>query len=632
MLNFKQVLSLVWRDQRYRDHVVVWLGFLLLLYCYHLIFGQFFPTRNGTMGHDWSWTIPSYLIGAVPYYDPNFSFANFFSFGFGAGASPIGCHAGAGYGFSFFPHTPAPYLMLFGASPVTVAYLQFLLFASIGFWGMYVLLYQNMGLSRAMAFLGAAMFMFNGFYAHRIVIGHPYHALMLVPLLAYCLTNQAKTDGRGIRHTLLWGVFAGITAYYAYSFKVIIVIVAFMLSLLALLAISLFQRGGFVPLTLRSVIAIAVAVGLAFQSLYGMFNAHGLGIAVAQRISYSFPVFKDVGTTLHLLFEMLFLAPADIEQSYQAGILNQGILQERHELEYGITLVPLMLLLTYLISVVRKWLYTDSWVQMRLTRSQALYVAAIVLIFLFPIIYTTDFPSLLPIIKGTPLINATTSPQRTYFVFVVLIPVLAVLALSKFNLRKLAWPVTIVSLSGVVLTTVWKDREFYHNQPYDPKPIQVTHAKLKEGWKLPKIVSIGILTDGAGGLVHNQMVEAHMFLEGVQHMGCYIPGYSSVPIEYIGTLHPGSIWDETDGHFNIKNPACNTWPKENNCRPGDHFKVEQREWVDQYINHKNFPIEVPDKMRRAANINAIAYFAVTFYLLGVALNGFLLFCRSVKSK
>jgi hypothetical protein len=115
-------------------------------------------------------------------------------------------------------------------------------------------------------------------------------------------------------------------------------------------------------------------------------------------------------------------------------------------------------------------------------------------------------------------------------------------------------------------------------------------------------------------------------------MGCYIPGYSSVPTEYIGKLHPGSIWDVTDGHFNIKNPVCNSWPRENNCRPGDHFKVEQREWVEQYINHKNFPMEVPDKVRSAANVSAFAFFAVTIFLLGVMVSRLLLFCRSFKTQ
>lgn len=632
MLNFKQVLSLIWRDQRCRDHLAVWLGFFLLLYCYHLIFGQFFPTKNGTMGHDWSWTIPGYLIGAVAYFDPNFSFADFFSLGFEASASPIGCHSSTGYEFRFFPHTPAPYLMLLGASPTTIAYFQFLLFASIGFWGMFVLLRQIMGLASPMAFLGAAIFMFNGFYAHRIVIGHPYHAVMLVPLLAYCLTVRPKADGRGIRHTLLWGVFAGVVAYYAYSFNVFIVIVAFMLSLLALLAISLFQRGGFVPLALRSAIAIMAAIGLAFQSLYGTFTSHGMDIAIAQRISYPFPAIRDIGTTLGLLFELMFLAPIDIEQSYQAVVLNLGVTQQRHELEYGITLVPLVLLVAFIATAIWRWLQSDVWVSVRLTNSQKLYVVAILLIVLFPIIYTTHFPSLLPIIKSTPLINATTSPQRTYFLFVVLIPVLAVLATSRFNLKRMAWPVVIVLLGGMVVSTAWKDREFYHAQPYDPKPIQAAHEQLKDGWKLPKIEKIGLLTDGAGGLVHDQMVEANLFLEGVQHMGCYIPGYSSVPTEYIGTLHPGSIWGETDGYFNIKNPACNSWPKENNCRPGDHFKVEQREWVEQYISHKNFPMVVPDSVIRASHVSAFSFFAVTIFLLVVALYRFLVFFGLLKTK
>lgn len=604
---------------RQRETLAVLFGFLLLLASYHLIFGQLFPTRNGTLGHDWSWTLPSYLLGSAGYLRPD---ASFFSLEFGAGASPAVCHAAAGYGFSF-PHTPASLLMWLGASPVSIAYIHFLLFAAIGFWGMYILLRQNMGLSRPLAFLGAAMFMFNGFYAHRIIIGHPYYSVMLIPLLAYCLTRSAKAGEAKIGHTLLWGGLAGVTAYYAYTYSVLVVIVAFMLALLALLAIWLYQGGDFPALVARSSIAMLVAAGLAFQSLYSVFTSHGMEIAVSQRISYAFPAFRDIPTNLSVLFEMLFLAPADIEQTYRAGVLNLGIAQQRHELEYGISAVPLVFLLGFLLSAGWKWLQTDEWALASLTWRQRLLAGVIALILLFPIIYTTNFPGLLPLIKKTPLINATTSPQRTYFLFVLLIPVLSVFAFAKFVPRKWAWPVAILSIIGVVVSVAWKDREFYHAQPYDPKPIQEAYGKLKDGWQLPPIGRIGILGDGAGGMVHDQMVEANLFLEGVQHMGCYIPGYSSVPREYVGTLHPGSIWDEQDGYFNIKNPACNSWPRENDCRPGDHFRVEQREWVERYVRYETFPMAVPDKVRRAAYVSALAFLTVFVFLLGNALVRFL---------
>jgi len=609
-------------DKQFADHDLsargvfgVIAAFAALLFVYHLIFGQFFPTRNGTLGHDWSWTIPSYLVGSAAYLQPD---SSLFAFRFGADASPWVCHAAAGFGFSF-PHTPASLLMWLGASPISIAYAHFLLFASIGFWSMFFLLRRVLDISLPLAFLGATLFMFNGFYAHRIIIGHPYYSVMLVPLLAFCLAYSANAEVDKARHTLLWGGLAGVVAYYAYTYSVTVVMVPFMLALLALLALWLLRGGVFYPLLARSIIAMLVAAGIAFQSIYSTVTSQGMEIAVAQRISYAFPGFRDVLTTLRVLFEMLFLAPVDIEQTYMAGILNLGIAQQRHELEYGITAIPLIFLLAYLLRTVWIWLQADNWAPASRTWRQVWLFGFIALILSFPIVYTTYIPGLLPFIKQTPFINATTSPQRTYFLFVLLVPVLSVLALSSFVTRKWVWPVVVVSVIGVVVSIAWKDREFYHAQPYDPKPIQEAHGKLKEGWQLPPIDRIGVLSQGANAWVHDQMVEANLLLDGVQHMGCYIPGYSSTPIEYVGTLHPGSIWDEKDGYFNIKNPACNSWPKENDCRPGDHFKIEQREWVEQYVRYKSFPMQVPDKARWVAYVSAFSFFGVFGSLIGYAL-------------
>lgn len=598
-----------------REWITLFTAFFALLFAYHQIFGQFFPTRNGTLGHDWSWTIPNFLIGAAAYYQPDTSF---FSLKFGAEANPSVCHAAAGYGFSF-PHTPGSLLMWLGVSPVSIAYIHFLLFSAAGFWGMFLWLRRCMDLLLPIALLGAALFMFNGFYAHRIVIGHLYYSVMLVPLLAFCLTSSARRGQNTVGRTLLWGVLAGVVAYYAYVYSVIVVMVAFMLALLALLAIWLFQRGALLPLLLRSSIALAVAAGLAFQSIYSTVTSQGMEVAVAQRVAYSLPVFRDVLTTLRVLFEMLFLAPVDIEQIYLLGISNLGIAQQRHELEYGITLVPLLLLLAYAAWGMWNWLRTDAWVPMNLNWRHLGLAAVILLILMFPIAYTTHFPELLPLIKKTPLINATTSPQRTFFLYVLVIPVFAVLAMARFVPAKWAWPVVVASMIGMVGSVAWKDREFYHAQPYDPKPVQEAHTKMKHGWRLPPIERLGVLSQGTDAWVHDQMVEANLFLQGVQHMGCYIPGYSSVPMEYMGSLHPGSIWDVKDGYFNIKNPACNSWPKENGCRPGDHFKVEQRVWVERYVSYRSFPIQVPDKARWAAEVSAYSFFGVLVFLIGSAL-------------
>jgi hypothetical protein len=602
----------------------VFLTFAILLFVYHLIFGQFFPTNNGTMGHDWSWQIPGFLKGYAGFVksgDPIFSLGLFLP-GFGSGADATVCHASAGYGFSF-PYDVIGlligFLIRFGLNPITIVYVNFLLFAAIGFWGMFILLRSAFGLTLPLAILGAGMFMFNGFYAHRIVIGHPYHGVMLLPLLAYCLfAVPHKTSGSQFPHHLFWGLLAAVTAVYALNYGVQVIIVGFLLTMVALVAIWFFRGGPISVVLIRSVIALVCAAGIVFPTLYS-FKSPAMSVAIAQRVSYSFPAFRDIRDTLGVLAEMLFISPVNIEQTYLSSVVNLGIAQQRHELEYGVTVVPLLILLTAFAVGFVRWLHTESWDLLTLSRRQWLAISIIFLVMLFPLIYTTNFPSLLPLIKKIPLINATTSPQRTFLLYVVLIPMLAVFALRYLLNERLIKLVAPVALAIVVAQTAWKDREFYHAQQYDPAPIQSAHREIKSGGKpLPPIEIIGLLTDKEGNLIHDQMVEANLFLLGVQHLGCYIPGYSSVPVELIGNLHPGSIWDEKDGYLNIKNPACNSWPAENNCQFGGHFTVAQKDWVKRYIKGEPFPMQVPKEVRFAANVSAVSIFAVLFLLSGFA--------------
>lgn len=585
------------------------MAFLALLVSYHLIFSGFFLTRNETLGHDWSWIIPGYLRDYADYLRHGMPF---FSNGelFRLVTSPAACHSPIYYLFSV-PHDLVSWLIaLGGLDPVQLAYAQLLFYASVGYAGMYLLLNRVFALEPPMAVLGAGLFMFNGFYAHRIMIGHLFFSVMLLPLLVYCLTHVPKTPGHRGSRVLLWGVLAGVVAYYAFTLRVSVVIVGFMLGMLGVLAIWLFRGGEIRELAARSGIALVVAVGLAFQWLYATTTSEVDATALAQRVSYALPVFRDLQSAVAVWFDMLFLAPADIEHIYARSVLNHQILQQRHELEFGVSPIPLLLLVYFFARKTMDWLRSDEWGPgvFSLRQWMALVLAALVL--LFPILYTTDFPGLLPLIKRTPLISITTSPQRTYFAYTVLIPMLSVLAVARFFSGRRAWPVTIAALAAVVVFSGWKNRDFYHDQPYDPVPILNAHRDLRNGGQLPPIERIGLLSNEAGQVLHDQMIEANLFLKGVQHMGCYIPAYGSTPVGYLAPLHPGPIREVTEGSLNIKNPACISWPVENGCRPGAHFKVGQEAAVDRYVRYEPFPVVVPDGVRRAAWVSAASFFAV----------------------
>ena len=71
-------------------------------------------------------------------------------------------------------------------------------------------------------------------------------------------------------------------------------------------------------------------------------------------------------------------------------------------------------------------------------------------------------------------------------------------------------------------------------------------------------------------------------------------------------------FDEKDGHFSFFNPSCFLFPKENNCLPGDTFKVSEKEKLNQFTSYQKFDFK-KNKFQIIANY--ISIFTLLFCLL-----------------
>jgi len=98
--------------------------------------------------------------------------------------------------------------------------------------------------------------------------------------------------------------------------------------------------------------------------------------------------------------------------------------------------------------------------------------------------------------------------------------------------------------------------------------------------------------------------------KGYSQLFCYDPifGYRLENFPKKG-LEPGRILKENDGYLNLKNPACYIFPNENNCMPGDHFTIDQKEEAIAFANYKPFVFNIPIRQRIA---NSISLFSLIF--------------------
>ncbi len=304
------------------------------------IFLPYLPTAAGTVGHDYALHFPNLLAAVL--LGPAERFRQH---------SLVLAGAQCG-GFPYFPdpnvaYVSMPQLLVFAVSPMRAVQLTFALFALIGLLGAYALMRHGFRSSRAAAVLAAGLFVFNGFFAYRLLIGHlTFHAFTLMPLMVVALLP----------------IPLGRDTWAAVSVRVCVAgaCLAYM-----------FQSGmihGIPPVLLATTVVLLIH-GLCWLAMAALAAAWRRRRAVAHALcrqagrgavaAVEFPArpvsaarHPGLPTLLRMVAQALFLSPpADALDR----IVNTQWLLERSEWEYGVSVVPgLLIVASVLIALVRR--------------------------------------------------------------------------------------------------------------------------------------------------------------------------------------------------------------------------------------------------------------------------------------
>ena len=151
-----------------------------------LIWLPYLPNRAGLLGVDYGYWLPGLLTGdfwhahapwvAMPWFSPALCAGAPFH------ADPQGAYLSV---------TQA---LTFAIDPVRAVQASFVLYATLGFAGAYVLARWSFSCSRPASFLAASLFALNGMYSARMMVGHlSFAPFMLTPAMAACALGQAGT-------------------------------------------------------------------------------------------------------------------------------------------------------------------------------------------------------------------------------------------------------------------------------------------------------------------------------------------------------------------------------------------------------------------------------------------------------
>lgn len=572
-----------------------WAVALALLAIYALMFLPLLPNEHGAVGADYSEFLPDLLTGYFWFLHNGLSELPWFS--------PSQCGGEPFYGNPQNFYLSVPQLLSFVVSPLLAVQATFLGFALAGYCGAYVLLRRSFATSSAAAVLGGALFMFNGFYLARMLIGHlAFHCYMLLPALAAALLPPPRHALRLAEVVLRLGAAALLLAMIIQGGMV----QALPPSLLSLLVVGLIHAGWcgwrwFPPLGL-----LAAGLGAAALSAAKL-TAELAYLAQFQRNLYPLPGIPGLAMVPALAFRTLFLLPpADPE-----GIVANGAwAQTRAEWEYSVSPVPLLFIGAALIVLVPRLRGAAS--------ARLLAGLGAMLLLTVPLLLNWYQPSWNAVLKSLPYFRSVSTLLRWFSAYILVGVVATALALDILP-QPPEWHGVgrpMLAAGGIVLLLLFNlriDRSEYGPLgagAYSVATVQQTYARVAATGVVPPITRIqkpfGINPHDVSATGDSDAMTA-----GASQLLCDQPmfGYrhEALPLRH---LHDGPVLDVTDGELNLRNAACDLFPVQNACAPGDAFRADQVAAARAFVDYRPYPFRAPGYFVWAKRLNMASLVAL----------------------
>jgi hypothetical protein len=258
-----------------------------------------------------------------------------------------------------------------------------------------------------------------------------------------------------------------------------------------------------------------------------------------------------------------------------------------HELEFGVSVVPL-----FLISAALICLYRSRQIPKHLVPCLGLVVIMII-----PILGTFGNESWGRVLLHIPIINNNTTLTRWWSIYTITFITLAALAFDRVfvgsRVRGFSFMLCVIAAS---LQLMLRDLTYYSSGVgwglYNPEPIRIAIRQvLVNGDSLPDITKVGQLPLQNPSSFNGRN---DALVEGVSALPCYEPlfGYN---LEFFPArgLQDGSLDLQTDGHYNMADPRCYLRTRATKCRPGQQFRIEDRADMIEFASHQALRWQMP---------------------------------------
>lgn len=526
----------------------------------------------------------------------------------------------AGGGLPKFPNPQSVYysveqFLCFFTDPVTSIKLTLFLFGWVGFYGCYVLLRKIFLVSSLISLLGATIFLFNGFYIYRMLIGHiNFHPFMLYPLFLWLnlrlpLKGDSPDKWRVISEILVMSLILTYM-FYSGAFHIIppLLLTTVICALLYNLTVNCTFNYKYFFIKLFMVGIISVTASAAYL------NASVSYLSLFPRDLYPLPGISSLASLFEIAARSLFWnSPHDLVTKLA---VNRMWRIDVHEMEFGVGLVPLIMILAGL-----PWMINKIRTSGMFRHPKAMVIAkvlALLFLLFIPLVLNYYTPSWNAFLKTIPFFKNSSSNFRWFCCYIPVVIIIACLLYEKAtyihpSYQKFIIPVAILF---VIVATAIKDQSFYRSQHFSPKPVLEAYHDLKAGKLKPEVKYI----DEVVFKLQDTITGGDVLAVGSSQLRPYEPifGYrlENFPVK---TLVAGEAMQvNADGNLNLKNPASYVFPKENNCSPGDHFKASEADKAEKFRTYQKFPFEFSSRQKIA---NAVSSFSLSALFLSLLFFG-----------
>ena len=579
---------------------------LIIIFIHQFIFQSLLPNSNSFLGHDYSLVLPNFLFGKI-WFDKNFLSIPWFSPSFCCGV-PYFADPQIGY-YSF------QQLLFIFFSPLVALKISFFIFSLTAFVGTFLLANKSFKLNIYISLIAATLFLFNGFFNYRAIIGHfSFLSYVFIPIYCFTVIYSFEVNGGKLKNIFYILISSILFANFIHSGSSSLIVV--------------------ITLSIALIILIYIFINNNLKIIYNLFISLFLGLIISSsKINASFAflsnftreypplLFENFVSLLINTVKSLFFFP-DINR-FNSDTINQVTNQlQIHEIEFGVSIIPIIIFAFFILNI--KKFFINNFTSVKFISFTIMLV-----ILIFTVSVNLSNNGIGTFFRELPVIKSTWVHFRVTSIYIIPIILISCILLNKFNLKPIYLKyITFVFLFIIVFQTQIYEKKFYNEQKYDPKNL-VKFYENKNRIKNINVNEIIIFLDQNNKpVISNQRND--MFVFNFSPLFCYNPifGYnledlpknkftfnkrneiSNNLINFMG--NPKEIKENQSNFFN---PSCFVFPNENGCKPGDFFKESQLNELENFLNYKNFNFQISKSQSFFNYLSLISFLMIISFII-----------------